>query len=346
MSLRNTPPRIERSAAHPKAHAGIARGALAGLAASLAIVSVAMAAAPAAYPRKPIRLVVTFTPGGPTDIIARMLAVKLQEDWGQPVVVDNRPGAGGNLGTDLVAKATPDGHTLVLGSLGPLAIAPHVYSKLAYDADKELAPITLAATSWFFLVVNQSVRATTLKELIAFARDNPGQLAYASSGNATPAHLAGVLFQNVTGTKMLHVPFKGPAPGVAALLGGEVQLAIETPPLLVPQVKAGKLRALAAARADRSPLLPDVPTMAEAGLPSFVAGSWYGFLAPAGTPRPVVEKLHAKLTALIALPEIRERFQSVGADPATNTPEEFARFIRTERARWEGPSKSSGVRID
>ena len=305
-----------------------------------------LAAAADTFPTRPIRLVVTFPPGGPTDIIARTVAVKLQEDWAQPVVVDNRPGAGGNLGTDLVAKATPDGHTLVLGSLGPLAVAPHVYTKLPYDAEKDLAPITLAATSWLFVVVNPTVRATTLKELIALARANPGTLAYASSGNATPAHLAGVLFQNVTGTQMVHVPFKGPAPGIAALLGGEVQVAIETPPLIVPQVKAGKLRALAAARTDRSPLLPEVPTTAEAGLPSFIAGSWYGFLAPAGTPRPVIDKLNAKLTALIATPAIRERFQSVGTDPVTNTPDEFARFIKSERARWEGPSKASGIKID
>ena len=324
----------------------ITRDAIVALAASLVVASNAMAAALDDFPRKPIRLVVTFPPGGPTDIIARTLAVRLQADWGQPVVVDNRPGAGGNLGTDLVAKATPDGHTVVLGSLGPLAISPHVYSKLPYDADRELAPVSLAATSWFFMVVNPTVRATTLKELIAFARDNPGQLAFASSGNGAPSHLAGVLLQNATGTKMVHVPFKGPAPGVAGLLSGEVQLAIETPPLLVPQVKAGKLRALAAARPDRSPLLPDVPTTAEAGLPSFLVGSWYGFLVPAGTPRPVIDKLHAKLTALIALPEIRERFQNVGADPLTSTPEEFGRFIRTERARWEGPAKASGARID
>ena len=343
MSHTNMQMHFFRGAAGSAKHAGTVAVALAAL---LAGPPVSLAAALDAFPRQPIRLVVTFPPGGPTDIIARTVAVKLQEDWGQPVVVDNRPGAGGNLSTDLVAKSTPDGHTLVLGSLGPLAIAPHVYSKLAYDADKELAPITLAATSWFFLVVNPAVRAATLKELIAYARANPGSLAYASSGNATPAHLAGVLFQNVTATNMVHVPFKGPAPGIAALLGGEVQLAIETPPLIVPQVKAGKLRALAAARLDRSPLLPEVPTMAEAGLPGFTVGSWYGFLAPAGTPRPVIDKLHAKLTALIALPEVRERFQGVGTDPVTNTPEEFARFIRTERARWEGPSKTSGIRID
>lgn len=298
------------------------------------------------FPRKSIRLVVTFPPGGPTDIISRVLAVRLQEDWGQPVVVDNRPGAGGNLGVDLVAKSAPDGHTMVLGSLGPLAISPHVYSKLSYDADKELAPITLVATSWFFLVVNPSLRATSLKELIALARAGPGQLAYASSGNATPSHLAGVLFQKATDTKMVHVPFKGPAPGIGAVLGGEVQLAIETPPLIVPQVKNGKLRALAAARPDRSPLLPDVPTSAEAGLPGFEVGSWYGVLVPAGTPRPVIAKINAKLVSLIKLPEIRERFQSVGADPTSSTPEQFASFIRAERAKWEAPSKASGVKVD
>jgi len=331
------------TARRPANHAGLISLALAALLSGPADL---LAASADTYPHKPVRLVVTFPPGGPTDIIARTLAARLQEDWGQPVVVDNRPGAGGNLGTDLVAKAAPDGHTLVLGSLGPLAIAPHVYSKLAYDADKELAPITLVATSWFFMVVNPTVRATTLKELIAFARANPGSLAYASSGNATPAHLAGVMFQKLTDTKMVHVPFKGPAPGIAAVLGNEVQLAIETPPLIVPQVKVGKLRALAAARPNRSPLLPEVPTTAEAGLPAFTVGSWYGFMAPAGTPRPVIDKIHAKVVALVAMPEVRERFQNAGTDPVTNTPEEFTRFIKTERARWQEPSKTSGVTVD
>jgi tripartite-type tricarboxylate transporter receptor subunit TctC len=298
------------------------------------------------YPRRPIRLVVTFPPGGPSDIVARVLAARMQEDWGQPVIVDNRPGVGGNLGTELVAKGAPDGYTLVLGSLGPLAISPHVFSKLAYDADKELTPIALAATSWFFIVVNPSVRATSLKELIAYARANPGQLAFASSGNATPAHLAGVMFQNLTDTKMVHVPFKGPAPGIGAVLAGEVQMAIETPPLIVPQVKSGKLRALAAARPDRAPLLPDVPTTAEAGLSGFEVGSWYGFLAPAGTPKAAIAKLTAKLDELIKMPEIRERFQNVGADPMYMNPEQFAAFIRAQRAKWAGPAKASGAKVD
>jgi len=324
-------------------------GALAACAGFLGAPGAATAAASAAdaYPSRPIRLVVTFAPGGPTDLIARMLAGKMQEAWGQPVVVDNRPGAGGNVGTDLVAKATPDGHTLVLGSLGPLAISPFVYSKLPYDPEKDLAPITLAATSWFFIVVNSSSKLATLKELIANARDNPGKLAYASSGNATPAHLGTVLFENATGTKLVHVPFKGPAPGMAALIGGEVQLAIETPPQIVPQVKAGRLRALAAARPDRSPLLPDVPTATEAGLQGFVVSSWYGFNAPAGTPRPVIEKLHAKLVELIKQQDFRERFAGIGIEPSTNaTPQAYGEFIRAERKKWGGPIKASGIKVD
>jgi len=330
--------------------AGLRGTRLAALgAAALALApSLAPAAAPGDnFPTRPIRLVVTFVPGGPTDIIARLLAMKLQEDWGQPVVVDNRPGAGGNLGTDLVAKASADGHTLVLGSFGPLAISPNVYTKLPYDPEKSFAPVTLAATSWFFMVINTSLPATNLKDFIAHARANPGKLAFASSGNATPAHLGGVMFQNLTGTNMVHVPFKGPAPGIAAVISNEVQVAIETPPQIVPQVKAGRLRALAAARPDRSPLLPDVPTMAEAGLPAFVAGSWYGILAPAGTPKAVVDKLHAKLAALIDSPDIRQRMQAIGADPqASRSPAEFAAFIRAERKRWEAPSKSAGLKLD
>ena len=298
------------------------------------------------YPDRPIRIVVTFPPGGPTDIIARAVGQKLAEAWGQPVVIDNRAGAGGNIGTDLVAKAPSDGYTLVLSNFGPLIISPFVYSKLPYDPVKDLTPITLAATSWFFLVVNPSVPATSLKELIALAKAKPGQLTFASAGNASPSHLAGALFQSVAGVTLTHVPYKGGAPSVAAVIGGEVQLAIESPPPIVPQVKAGKLRALGAARPDRSPLLPDVPTVSEAGLPGFEVGSWYGFHAPAGTPKPIIDKLHAEMVKAMRTPELRERFAAVGAETIANTPVQFRAFIDAELTKWGKVTKAAGVKVD
>jgi len=298
------------------------------------------------YPERPIRIIVTFPPGGPTDIIARAVGQKLVEAWGQPVVVDNRPGAGGNIGTDLAAKSAPDGYTLVLSNFGPLAISPFVYSKLPYDPIKDLTPITMAATSWFFVVTNPAVPATTLRELLALAKAKPGQLAFSSSGNASPSHLAGALFQSSAGLKLIHVPYKGGAPAVSAVIGGEVQIAIESPPPIVPQVKAGKLRALGAARANRSPLLPDVPTVSEAGLPGFEVGSWYGFHAPAGTPKAIIDKLHAEMVKAMGTSELRERFANVGAETIANTPAQYGAFVETELKKWGAVIKAAGVKVD
>ncbi len=298
------------------------------------------------YPNRPIKIVVTFPPGGPTDMVARAVGQKLAETWGQPVVIDNRPGAGGNLGTALVAKAPPDGYTLVLSNLGPFTVSPFVYAKLPYSPVADFTPITLAATSWFFLVVNPSVAANSVKELIAIAKAKPGQLTYSSSGNATPAHLGGVLFQNVAGVSMTHVPYKGAGLSVLAVIGGEVQLAIESPPPIVPQVKAGKLRALGAARPNRSPLLPDVPTMSEAGLPGFEVGSWYGFHAPAGTPKPIIDKLHAEMVKAMNTSELRERFASVGAELVASTPAQFGAFVEHELKKWEKTIRAADVKVD
>ena len=298
------------------------------------------------YPTRPIRLIVTFPPGGPTDIVARAVGQKIGEAWGQPVVVDNRPGAGGNIGMDLVAKSPADGYTLVLGSFGPMIISPYVYSKLPYDPVKDFAPITLGATSWFFLVVHPSVPAQSVKELIALAKSKPGGLAFSSSGSASPSHLASELLKSVAGINLTHVPYKGGAPAVAAVVGGEVQMAIESPPPIVPQVKAGKLRALGAARPNRSPLLPDVPTVSEAGLPGFHAGSWYGFLTPAGTPKPIIDKLNAEMVKAIRSQELRDRFAAVGAEAVGDKSEEFAAFIRSELKRWEKVVRAAGVKAD
>ncbi len=298
------------------------------------------------YPNRPIRIIVTFPPGGPTDIIARVVGQKLAEAWGQPVVIDNRSGAGGNIGTDLAAKSAPDGYTLLLSNFGPMAISPFVYAKLPYDPVKDLTPITLAATAWFFVVTNPSSPLTSIKELIAQAKANPDKITFSSSGNASPSHLAGALFQSSAGVKLTHVPYKGGAPAVGAVIAGEVQMAIESPPPIVPQVKAGKLRALGAARATRSPLLPDVPTVSEAGLPGFEVGSWYGFHAPAGTPKLIIDKLHAEMVKAMKTPELREKFSNVGAETIANTPAEYGAFVQAELKKWSKVVRSTGVKID
>ena len=261
-------------------------------------------------------------------------------------MVDNRPGAGGNIGTDLVAKAPPDGYTLVVSNFGPLAISPFVYPKLPYDPVKDLTPVTLAATSWFFIVVHPSVPATSLKELIALAKAKPDQLTFSSAGSASPSHLAGALFQSAAGVKLIHVPYKGGAPSVAAVIGGEVQMAVESPPPIVPQVKAGRLRALGAARPDRSPLLPDVPTASEAGLPGFEVGSWYGFQAPAGTPRPIIDKLNAEMVKAMNTQELRDRFAAVGAETIANTPAQYGAFVDSELKKWEKVVRAAGVKAE
>ena len=298
------------------------------------------------YPNRPIRIIVTFPPGGPTDIIARTVGQKLAEAWGQPVVVDNRAGAGGNIGTDLAAKSAPDGYTLLLSNFGPLAISPFVYAKLPYDPVKDLTPITLAATAWFFVVSNPSSPLTSIKELIAQAKAKPDTITFASAGNASPSHLAGALFQSSAGVQLRHVPYKGGAPSVGAVIAGEVQMAIESPPPIVPQVKAGKLRGLGAARATRSPLLPDVPTVAEAGLPGFEVGSWYGFHAPAGTPKPIIDKLHAEMVKAMNTPELRERFSNVGAETIANTPAQYGAFVQAELKKWGKVIQATGVKVD
>ena len=298
------------------------------------------------YPNRPIRIIVTFPPGGPTDIIARVVGQKLAEAWGQSVVVDNRSGAGGNIGTDLVAKSAGDGYTLLLSNFGPMAISPFVYTKLPYDPVKDLTPITLAATAWFFVVSHPSSPLTSIKELIAQAKANPDKITYGSAGNASPSHLAGALFQSSAGVKLSHVPYKGGALSVGAVMAGEVQIAIESPPPIVPQVKAGKLRGLGAARATRSPLLPDVPTVSEAGLRGFEVGSWYGFHAPAGTPKPIIDKLHAAMVKAMNTTELRERFANVGAETIANTPAEYGAFVQAELKKWSGVIKAANVTLD
>jgi tripartite-type tricarboxylate transporter receptor subunit TctC len=310
-----------------------------------AMAAIAFAQAPA-YPTKPIRLVVPFPAGGTTDILARAAAQKLTEAWGQPVVVDNRPGAGGNIGSELVAKAAPDGYTLEMGTVGTHAINASLYAKMPYDHVKDFFPVILVAGVPNVLVVHPSVPVNSVAELIAYAKANPGKLNFASSGNGTSIHLSAELFKVMSGVQMAHVPYKGSAPAVQDLLGGQVQLMFDNLPSALPHIKGGKLRALAVTSAQRAPVLPDVPTIAEAGLPGFEASSWFGVLAPAGTPPAIVAKLNAEIAKWLASPEAKEKLQAQGANVAGGPPEEFAKHIAAETAKWAKVVKESGAKID
>jgi tripartite-type tricarboxylate transporter receptor subunit TctC len=318
--------------------------AVAGITA-IALAHPAGAQAPA-YPTKPIRLVVPFPPGGATDILARAVAQKLTEAWGQSVVVDNRPGAGGNIGSELVAKAAPDGYTLEMGTVGTHAINASLYAKMPYDHVKDFAPVILVAAVPNVLVVNPAVPVNSVQELIAYAKANPGKLNFASSGSGTSIHLSGELFKVMAGVQMTHVPYKGSAPALQDLLGGQVQLMFDNLPPSLPQIKAGKLRALGVTSTARSPALPDVPTIAESGLPGFEASSWFGVLAPAGTASTIIAKLNAEIAKWLASPEAKEKLVAIGANGAGGTPEDFARHIQTETAKWAKVVKESGAKVD
>ena len=298
------------------------------------------------YPSKPIRIIVTFPAGGPADFVARAVAQALQDAWGQGVVVDNRPGAGGNIGMNVAAKAAPDGYTLVQSSMGPMAISPYVYSSLPYDPIKDLTPITLAATNPFFLAVRPTLPAGTFQEFVALAKAKPDSMTMSSSGIASPSHLAGALLQSMAGISLTHVPYKGAGESIPAVVNGQVDIAVETPLLIVPQVKAGKLKALLVSTAERSPLLPEVPTGRESGLPDFVASSWYGFHAPAGTPQPIIDKINAAMAKALKSPEMRERFASVGVSATSTTPAEFTAFVEAEMAKWGRLIRAIGVKVE
>ncbi len=314
------------------------------LGASLALV--AAWASAQAYPVKPIRIVVPFPPGGATDILARDVAQKLTEAWGQQVIVDNRPGAGGNIGSELVAHSAPDGYTLEMGTVGTHAINASLYAKMPYDHVKDFAPVILVAGVPNVLVVNNAVPANSVAELIAYAKANPGKLNFASSGNGTSIHLSGELFKVMAGVQMTHIPYKGSAPALQDLLGGQVQLMFDNLPPSLPQIKAGKVRALAVTSLTRAPALPDVPTIAESGLPGFEASSWFGVLAPAGTPPAIVAKLNAEIAKWLATPEAKEKLAKQGANAAGGTPEDFAKHIAAETAKWAKVVKDSGAKID
>ncbi|MET0442195.1 MAG: tripartite tricarboxylate transporter substrate binding protein [Casimicrobiaceae bacterium] len=318
---------------------------------ALVLAAAAAAFAPAAstqtpYPTKPVRVVVPFPAGGTTDILARAASQKLSETWGQQALVDNRPGAGGNIGAELVAKAPPDGYTLLMGTVGTHAINSSLYPKMPYDHVKDFAPVILVAGVPNVLVVHPSLPVNSVQELIAYAKANPGKLNFASSGSGTSIHLSGELFKVMTGVQMTHIPYKGSAPALTDLVGGQVQLMFDNLPSSLAFIKAGKLRALAVTSAQRSPALPDVPTVAESGVPGFEASSWFGLLAPAGTPRDIVTKINADTQKWLASPDAKDKLAAQGAAAAGGSPEDFAKHIQAETAKWARVVKESGAKVE
>ena len=287
-----------------------------------------------------------FPPGGPTDVVGRMVAAKLGDAFGQQFIVENRAGAGGTLGSELVAQAAADGYTLLYGSTSTLAMAPSLYRKLGYDPRRSFAPVSLVSSGPLLVAVNAAVPAATLAQLIALAKDKPGSLNYGSAGNATPPHLAAEMFRRLAGVDLVHVPYKGGAPALQAVSAGEVQLIFEGLVTLLPQIRAGRLRALAITGMARDPALPDVPTVAEAGLPEFQVNFWSGLVAPAGTSQEVVGALNTALRTALATAAARETLTRFGLVAAGNTPAEFSRFIEAEIARWEKAILASGAKVD
>ncbi|HEY3074017.1 MAG TPA: tripartite tricarboxylate transporter substrate binding protein [Burkholderiales bacterium] len=298
------------------------------------------------FPAKPIHLIVPFPPGGGNDTVARAIAQQLGPDLGQPVVIDNRPGAGGSVGAELAARAPADGYTLFLAGVGSHAVNPNLHAKLPYDPVKDFAPITLVASAPSVLVVNPGVPARTVAEFTSYARAHPGKLNYASNGNGSAAQLAAAMYESMAGVRMVHVPYKGIAPALTDLLSGEVQLMFGTIVALVPHIQAGKLRALAVTSRKRSSLLTEVPTLAESGLPDYEAGSWYGILAPAGTPREVIDRLHAAIVKALRQPDVSKRLAAEGAEVIGSTPDEFAAHIKSEIARVGKVVRAAGIRIE
>jgi tripartite-type tricarboxylate transporter receptor subunit TctC len=301
-----------------------------------------MPCAAADFPNKPVRLIVPFTPGGGADLVGRVVAEKLTEKWGQPVIVENRPGAGGNLAAKMAATAAPDGYTLFQYNVAN-AIAPSVYRNLNYDPLKDFAAVGRLGSSPLLLVAQLELPARNLEQLIAYARANPSKLTYASSGTGGSTHLLGELFNTLAGTKIVHVPYKGGAPGITDLLGGRVDLMFVTPASGLQHVSSGKLRALGVSSAKRSSLAPNIPTIAEAGVPGFDASAWYGLVAPAGTPVSIVEQINRDIRAVLQQRDVRDRFAAEGVEIEADTPAQFSAFLRTEVERWHRVAASAGV---
>ncbi len=315
----------------------------AALMASGAAATPAMAQTPA-YPAKPVKIVVPFPPGGGNDAFARHVGQMLTESWKQQVIVDNRPGAGGNIGTAAAAKSAPDGYTLLLGHTGTMAINPSLYSKLPYDPQKDFIPVAAVASTPLLLVVHPGVKANSLKELIALAKARPTELNYASSGNGTGSHLAGKLFESMAGIELTHIPYKGTGPATSDLLGGQVQMSFGVIPTVLPHVKAGMLKAIAVTGTSRLPSLPNVPTMAEAGVPGYESTLTYGILAPAGTPEPIVRQINEEITKAVGTHKLKELLAAEGATALSLTQAQYAGVIKAEAAKWSKVIKDGGIK--
>lgn len=295
------------------------------------------------FPAKPIRIIVAYTPAGATDILARAVGQKMSETWGQPVVIENRPGANGNIGTEVAAKANADGYTLIMVTAGTHGINPSLYRKLGWDAVKDFAPVSLVAMVPNILVVNNAVPVKSVKDLIAHLKANPAKFSYGSPGLGATAHLSMELFKTMTGTDIVHIPYKGSAGVLQDLIGGQIIVTMDNMPPYLPQVKAGKIRALAVSSGKRSSALPDLPTVAEAGVPGYDSGAWFGLMAGAGTPKAVVDQLARETQRILKLPDVSERLSGLGAEPVGSTPEAFGRHVKAEIAKWAKVIKDARV---
>jgi len=298
-----------------------------------------------AFPTKPIRIIVAYTPACTTDILARAIGQKMSETWNQPVIIDNRAGAAGNIGTEVAARATPDGHTLLMGTAGTHGINVSLYRKLSWHPVNDLAPVSLSAMVPNIMVVNNALPVKNVREFVAHVKANPGKLSYGSPGNGSTAHLSMELFKSMTGSTIVHIPYKGSAGVLTDVMGGQIAVTIDNMPPYIPQVKAGKIRALAVSTGKRSSAMPDLPTIAEAGVPGYEAGAWFGLLAPAGTPKPIVAQLSAESARILKLPDISKRISELGAEPVGSTPEQFAELIKTEIAKWAKVIKDANVEL-
>lgn len=336
-----------RTLRNPTTRAAVLRRVSHAACASLLCAATAVLPAQAQnYPAKAVRVVVPFPAGGPTDVVTRIIAPRLSEALGQPVVIDNRGGAGGAIGTELVAKSPPDGYTVLAGTIGGLAVSPTLNPKLGYDTLRDLAPITQLVNVSYIVTLHPSVPAKSMRELLALAKARPGKLNYGSAGAGTGPHLAGELLNMMVGVKLVHVPYKGSAPAQTALLAGEVDLNFENTLLVLPHIQSGRLRPLAATGTTRQKLLPDLPTVAEAGVPGFSASGWYGMMAPVAVPKDIIGKLNAAVTRALRSPDVADRLNKLAAEPAPGTPEQFSAFLRSEIGKWANVVKAANMKAD